>query len=127
MVKSKNKIAQLMYSMFSTNEIYVAAAYGMGRDIRCESKTGIPDELTPEEFEKCIQAVSPDFPAVEKIDKFTEKYREIHDSFLRKHGKHYEDERGMTPTERYAFLYLYEDMSYRWIGTHQKEWKVSKN
>ena len=93
-----------MYSDFSLDEIYHAAAAGMNMDVRCESETGIPKELTEKEFDKRILNMR--VPSKERILSFQKECNDFNKGFLKKHGVHYDEYRQMTETEKYAYIYF---------------------
>jgi len=103
-IKSANKLAQIMYSSFSLDEIYNAAASGMSMDVHCESETGVPKELTVEEFDKKILNIPS--PSKERILSFQKKCNLFNNEYIRKHGTHYDNYKGMTETEKYAYMHF---------------------
>ncbi len=103
-IRSSNRIAQMMHSNFSLDEIYHAAAIGMSMDANCGNETGIPEELTEEEFNKKILDMRD--PNKERILSFQKECNDFNDEFIKKHGVHYNEYGGMTETEKYAYMHL---------------------
>ncbi len=103
--KSDNKIAQVMYATFSVDEIYLAAARGMGMDSRCESVDGIPKEISEEYFVRNIANKIKGFER-SRIESYQKECNRVCKEYLERHGTHYEVERGMTETEYYANWYF---------------------
>ena len=102
---NRNRVAQLLYSVFSQEEIYIAAVNGFNHDVHCKNKTGIPKELTEEELDKILEK-TPFYLPKAKVKKFQKEYSEINKAEYTKYGSSYDEYRGLTETEQYAILHI---------------------